>query len=372
MTVKLLFQMLFSVFSLNPKNMRWFNLRRIAMCLFLIPFFIFILVINNIFLLLDYIIFPHFLWQKTKRPVFIIAAPRSATTYLFHSLSASENFTYFKLWEIIFAPSICQKHISLFVLRIDRLIGCPAKNLILFIENKLIGRLKKIHLIGLNQPEEDEAVLLWSLSSFYLNFYYPDSTFFDDLALFDDKLKPKRKARIMRSYANYVKRHNFVFNRKGEKQYLSKNPLMMCKIESLATIYPDALILNINRSPAKTLPSTLELNRNLYGLFTSRPVPPEIHKKTVDVLIEWYKMAEKNMKAHFSDQHLKIDFIKLVTQDSSEVELISNFLGTSPNLLLRKKTTNKKHKSENNYKELNDEKLKEVLFELPFMNDYCK
>ena len=371
MTVKLLFQMVFGVFSLNPKNMRWFNLRRILLCLFVMPFFIFLLIINNVFLLIDYILFPHFLRQETKKPVFIIAAPRSATTYLFHRLAEDTNFTYFKLWEIIFAPSICQKYMAVFALRIDRILHNPIKKTTLFLEHILIGKLKKIHLIGLNLPEEDEAVLLWSLSSFYLNFFYPDSTFFDDLVLFDEKLSSKRKARIMRSYSNYVKRHNFVFNRNDKKQYLSKNPLMMCKVASLSTIYPDALILNINRSPAKTLPSTLELNRNLYALFTSRPVPQELNEKTLHILINWYKMAEKNMTSYYATQHLKIDFIKLVSQDETEINHISKFLGTSSsNLLVKNKSINKKHKSENKYAELSDEQLKLALKELPFMADY--
>jgi hypothetical protein len=258
------------------------------------------------------------------------------------------------------------------MLKIDRIIGGPIKRTTLFIEHFLIGRLKKIHLIGLNLPEEDEAVLLWSLSSFYLNFFYPDSSFFNDLVLFDEKLNSKRKARIMRSYSNYVKRHNFVFNRNDKKQYLSKNPLMMCKVASLATIYPDALILNINRSPAKTLPSTLELNRNLYGLFTSRPVPKELNDKSLQILISWYKMAEKNMMYYYSTQHLKIDFNKLVNHDETEILRISNFLEMAPSTLLaRKKSINKKHKSENKYAELSDEQLKLALKEMPFMADYC-
>ena len=372
MTAKLLFHMIFGVFSLNPKNMRWFNLRRLMLCLFLMPFFFSLLIINNAFLLLDYIIFPLFLSQETKKPVFIIAAPRSATTYLFHRLAEDTNFTYFKLWEIIFAPSICQKYMAVFTLRLDRLFHNPIKKTTLFIENVLIGKLKKIHLVGLNFPEEDEAVLLWSLSSFYLNFFYPDSSFFDDLVLFDDKLSSKRKARIMHSYSNYVKRHNFVFNRKGKKQYLSKNPLMMCKVASLATIYPDALILNINRSPAKTLPSTLELNRNLYALFTSRPVPQELNEKTFHILIYWYKMAEKSMMSYYSTQLLKIDFNKLVNQDEEEANRISEFLGTSPSILLaKKKNINEKHKSENKYAELSDKQLKFALEEMPFMAGYC-
>ena len=139
--------MVFGVFSFNPKNMRWFNLRRILMVLFLVPFFITILIINRIFLLLDFVFFPHFLWQKTKNPVFIISAPRSATTYMFHTLAKSDRFTCFKLWEIIFAPAITQKYIILGFLKLDGLLGNPVKKLVLFMENVFIGKLKKIHLL---------------------------------------------------------------------------------------------------------------------------------------------------------------------------------------------------------------------------------
>ena len=184
-------------------------------------------------------------------------------------------------------------------------------------------------------------------------------------------MKPRQKARIMRSYANYVKRHNFVFNRQGEKQYLSKNPLMMCKIASLSVVFPDAIILNINRTPAKTLPSTLMLNKSLYSLFTSQPVTEDLNEKTLQILIKWYRMAEKNLKQFYTNQHIKIDFTKLVTQDKEEVERISKFLGIPSELLqANKKNVGKKHKSENIYNELTEKQLKQVLIEIPFMADY--
>lgn len=372
MNLKLLFQMIFGVFSLKRNNMRWFNFRRVFVCIFLLPFFLLVLVVNNFFLLLDYIFFPAFLRQKIKKPIFIISAPRSATTYLFHTLAKNERYTCMRLWEIVFAPSICQKYLALAFNRIDKLFGNPLKKLMIFIEGKLFRKLKKIHPIGLNQPEEDEAILLWSLSSLYFNFFFPDSNFFDDLVLFDDKLNQKRKARIMKFYSRFIQRHNYVFNRKQQKQYLSKNPLMMSKVASLATIYPDALILNINRCPAKTIPSTLELNRNLYGLFTSRPVPKELNDKTFDILIEWYKMAEKNINLYFAQHHLKIDFTKLTQQDPQEIQRLEQFLELPKNLFTaNEKSMNKKHKSKNRYTALSDKKLDKVLDRIPFMKNYC-
>jgi len=373
MTGKLLLQMIFGIFSFNPKNMRWFNFRRITVSIFLLPIFIVTLLINNLFLLLDYLLFPLFLRQKITEPVYIIAAPRSATTYLFHNLAQDNSFTCFKLWEIIFAPSIFQKYVVIFALRIDKVIGSPIKRVARFIEGVIVGRINEIHKIGFSLPEEDDAVLLWSLSSFYLNFFYPDSNFFDNLALFDERIIPRRRTRIMKAYSRYVKRHNFVFNRSGEKKFLSKNPLMMTKVKSLSEIFPDALILNINRSPAKTLPSTIALNRALYALFTSMTVPDYLNKKTIAILIQWYKMAYKNIEEFFPNQHLKIAFDKLVNQDKNEQKRISSFLSMPISFYDTEHHPSKdNHRSANRYTDLTELELQNILIQIPFMSTYNK
>lgn len=369
MTFKLFLQLVLGVFSFRPRHMRGFNLKRVGMVLIMVPIFSLLLVVNNAFLLLDWVLFPYFWRQQVKEPVFIVSAPRSATTYLFHALEQSEQFTAIKLWEMVLAPSICQKRLVLGVLRLDRLVGGPIKKTALWLENKLIGDLKQYHRIGLNLPEEDEAMLLWSLSTFYLNFFYPDSTFFDDLVLFDARVKPRRKARIMRQYERYVQRHNFVFNRQDTKRYLSKNPIMMGKIQALSISYPDAKIININRSPAKTIPSTIQLNEKLYRLFTSRPMPTELKAKSLEMLVEWYAMADSSLESHFAGQYVKVDFMKLVKRDPIEVMRISEFIDAPAELLMVKQAS-KVHKSEKGYAPLPPAELEEVFKRIPFMSDY--
>lgn len=320
---------------------------------------------------MDYVVFPSFRNQKIKKPVFIIAAPRSGTTFLFHALAQlNTRFTYFKLWEIIFAPSIIQKYFFLGLIRIDKLIGRPLSKFILGIENILIGNLKKIHLIGLNLPEEDEAILIWDLSSIYLNFFYPDSHFFDDYMEFDAKLSLGRRNRIMRSYHNYLKRHQYVFNFNGEKQFLSKNPIMMCKLESINNEFPSAMILNINRSPKYTIPSTIELNNTLYGLFSSRKSSDYLNQRTKDILIEWYKMSHETIHSKFKERCLTIDFNNLVSLNTKELASISDFLDINDSLHFIRKENSKEHISSNKYSPLSSEELEAVLRELPFLNKY--
>jgi hypothetical protein len=373
MTIKLLFQFLFGIFSFNKENMRFFNLKRIVICIIVCPFFLSFLIINNLFLALDFIFFPRFVWQKISKPVFIIAAPRSGTTFLYHSLANNkEHFTAVKLWEIVFAPSIIQKYLIFGFFKLDKFIGAPLKRLLLGFENLLIGKLKTIHLIGLNMPEEDEGLLVWNLTTLYFNFFYADSNFFEDFLHFDSSMPENRKKRIMKRYLRLVQRHNFVFNRKNKRQFVSKNPLMMNKIGALSTIFPDAKILNINRNPKETIPSTIHLGHSLYGIFTSIPQNERVKTATKNLLISWYKMAEENLNVHYSNQHLKINFYDLVNSNSNEWQRISNFLELPDGTIQRDERKEKVgHKSKSSYDKLSEEETLIILEELPFLKPYC-
>ena len=352
--------------------MRWFNLKRMAFCLFVLPIFIFILINNRIFLLLDYIFFPQFIRQKIKDPVYIIAAPRSATTFLLHSLAQNrDKYTCVKLWEIIFAPSILQKYCWISVFKIDSYLLSPLKKSVRVFENLIIGKFSKIHVIGLELPEEDEGFLLWNFSTLYMTFFYSDSDFFENFYQFDRSMKPKAKIRIMNTYSNYIKRHNFVFNRKGDRQFLSKNPLMMNKINSLHGIFPEARIININRDIADTLPSTLALNRSIYAAFTSIKTNESVESQTIEQLIAWYAMAHESLATKFPNQHIKIDFKKLIQQDKEEITRISEFLSIPiDKLIFPVNVSGKKHKNSNSYERLSKEELAPILLKLPFMKEY--
>ncbi|MBP6686630.1 MAG: sulfotransferase, partial [Lacibacter sp.] len=283
--------------------------------------------------MLDYIFFPHFIRQSINNPVFIVAAPRSGTTYLFHTLASDENsFTAFKLWEIIFAPSILQKYFFRGLLKFDHAIGRPLKKLITFAENSLLGNFKHIHKIGLSLPEEDEAILLWSMSTCYLNFFFPDTTHFYDYFSFDEKMSSRNKEQIMRYYKRYIQRHNFVFNRSGTKRFLSKNPAMMSKVKSLHQFFPDATIVTIARCPSKTIPSTIALNNSIYSFFTSQQPGQSMNERTKNILINWYKMAHENISTFYSGQTINLSFSSLIKNDQSVINNLCNRLSIENNI----------------------------------------
>jgi len=327
-------------------------------------------------MMLDYVFFFPFVKMKVKKSIFIIASPRTATTFLFHKLAEqTDKMTAMKLWEIAYAPSIIQKYMVIGIMKIDRIFGHPVKIFLLYVTGKMFKRYDQIHVIGLNLPEEDEAILLFRMSSVYLNFFYPDTKYFDDYFLFDDNIRDAKRKRITKFYFRCVQRHNYVFNRNGEKYFLSKNPAFMSKVKSLHDFFPDAVFLNINRTPAKTIPSTINLSNTVYSFFTSRKPSDEINERTKRVVIEWYKMAHKYLLEYFPDSTVQIDFRKLVKNDPETMNKICEPIGIDPSIFNETEEAKKSesgHKTKSNYPTLGDAELEEVLAELPFLREYCE
>ena len=78
--------------------------------LFLYPV---LLIINRIFLFLDYILVPEFEKSKVKDPIFIMGVNRSGTTF-FHKLLASSNqFSTSKTWDLIIPSISLRKFLSI-------------------------------------------------------------------------------------------------------------------------------------------------------------------------------------------------------------------------------------------------------------------
>ena len=187
-------KLIIGLFSLNPKNMRFPYFKRVVVVFFMIPIFTFLFIVNNFFLLIDNIFFYKFKKINVNEPVFIVSMPRTGTTMLLHILSSMENeFTSFKLWELLFAPSISQKVIFLTINQIDQKMNLKIKKAIIYFSDKVYKNISTIHNTGLEQPEEDELILIWSLSSAYIQYFYPDSQLFDSFLHFDNQVSEKKK-----------------------------------------------------------------------------------------------------------------------------------------------------------------------------------
>jgi hypothetical protein len=291
------------------------------------PFFTLVLSVNWIFLLLDEILFPFYRKQQVQQAVFIIGVPRSATTFLFNVLSQdTENFHCFKLWELLFAPSIIQKYVFLLIIKTDQLIGKPLYKLSIAFDNKVFSSFRNIHDIGLTKPEEDEVLFLYNFSSLYFYYFFPGLEDLDHILYHDQVLPPKVKRRNIQFYYRCIQRHNFVFDRNNQKYFLSKNPTFIPKMESIANKFKQAKFIYPIRSPYQTIPSTISLNARIFSNFSRLSTPYPFPDKTRHMLIEWYKQAEQVIKNKISDRTIQVNYTDLTGQTIKEFQKIYRFI----------------------------------------------
>ena len=280
--------LLTQLFSFKRGSMRAIRLHRLVQVLWLLPLFLLLLITNNIALTIDWILFPRFKKQVIKNPIFIASLPRTGTTNLLHSLTSVDSpFTAMSLWEIILAPSIIQKKIYRFFWDYSPFF---LKKVVKNFDKIIFKKLNNLHRISFFKKEEDEMIMMWALASVYMSFFYPESNVMRDLFRFEmGDITRKRKHRILKIYYRMVQRHLYAFGEETTKRFLSKNPSMAARIETISTYFPDAKIIVIERDPCNVFPSTESLQKLLFNIATDVPIS-NMEKKAIYKILEDFRL----------------------------------------------------------------------------------
>jgi hypothetical protein len=244
--------------------------------------------------------------------------------------SDNRNFTSFRLWEILFAPSILQKYFWKGIIAVDRVIGRPLFRLSKVYDRIVLGKITKIHKTGMTNAEEDEMLLLYCFSSMYLTFFFPDVAATDELIFFDILFPEKKRKRVMKFYKRCVQRHLFVFGDNGRKRFLSKNPCFVSKMKSVAETFPDAQLLYMLRAPERTIPSTISMNSNIYSILGNGKQSHIMHERTRNAVIRWYKDADEALQSHWRGRNLVIHFRSITKEPKATLNEIYSFLKLKP------------------------------------------
>jgi hypothetical protein len=360
-------------FSLKKDSLRYPTAKRVLSAFIVLPFFLILIIINNFFMLLDWIFFPGFRKMKLNKTAFIVGVPRSATTYLFHILAKdTEHFTCCKLWEIILAPSVIQKYIFRAIIKANTFIGRPLYHSSLWADKILFSKISRLHQFSFSDPEEDEMFLLYAFSSMYLTFFFPGVAALDEHLFFDDEISSTKRKRIMLFYKRCVQRHAYVFDRKERKVYLSKNPCFISKVVTIAETFPEAKLIYMLRSPLKTIPSTISLNANIYAVFNGTINKNPLSEKTTAVIIRWYNSMDIILKKYWNNRSLIVPFKNITSQPEITVHKIYRFLNLIPcaamqSLLKTEQQIAANYKSNHQYNEKDNIFKNEISSQLDFI-----
>lgn len=296
-------------------------------------FFIFLFSLHHLvslfFRLLDEIFHRGYRKIQIKEPVFIIANPRSGTTFL-HRLMAldSERFVFTKNAHTFFMTSSFVQFYYFFRW-IDRNIlrGIISKSLDK-LDDTFWGGWDDIHAMGFNKTEEDELVFAQMMMSPGVFIPFPYFHQIHDNKFLDREPSEVRK-NVMDFYESCVKR--FVFRAGKDKTYLAKNVMSTGRFKSLMERFPDAKIIYIARHPYDSVPSCASMFTSMYKLHSNEMRDDDPAKKAWAQLgIDFFKYSKEMRKTIPPEQFIEVKYDDLLDDPQGTVKKIYSHFSWQP------------------------------------------
>jgi hypothetical protein len=314
-----------SVFASNfPWSLSgWY---RLVIAVSVLALFAPISLVNRLAVGLDNLLFPGFQGVEIRRPLFIVGPPRSGTTML-HRLIAvdSAQFTTFCLWELIFAPAICQKLFWINLGRADTCLGAPGRRGLEVIQ-RWIGR-NRVHPTALDAPEEDHLLLLSHRACFLLVLAFPWCSRVWNLGYFDQRIPKSQQLHVLFRYRRLLQRHLYV--RGATKTLVSKNPSFSGWLQALNAEFPDARFIGLLRRPDEALPSQLSSVRRAMHVFGYDVRHTAFIESFVSLFVYYYEHVVAQLQAVGPSKARLLKYTELKTSPAEQVVETLRQLGYS-------------------------------------------
>lgn len=291
--------------------------KRIAFLIFFFPIFGIMRLSSTLGFMMDDIFYKEYQDQPVAQPVFIIGNMRSGTT-LMHRLLARDlhNFSFMRMWEIIFAPSITQRKFVWAIAKMDEVLFKGNLKKALLDYEKKTDLNNPIHKISLVEAEEDEHLLINIWESLATSVLFPAPELVRKYARFDQEVSRRDRRRIMRFYRQCLRKHLFSYN--SGKKFLSKNPTFSPKVDSLLEFFPDAKIVYMVRNPLATIPSLVSLMKFQWGQVADPQGGDFEQDYLMEMAQEWYRYPLERL-AQAPENSYEIVVYDEVTRDPKGV-----------------------------------------------------
>ncbi len=288
-------------------------------------------VVNKIALTIDELLYPDYKDIPVHEPVFIIGNARSGTTLMQRLLSLDEErFSSLKFWDLILLPIWIKKLVHA-AARADEARGGRAAAALESIQARLLRNADTIHQLRLNQPEEDEGVMVHVWASGYLGLVFPVPVTGD--FMFFDEMPAKRRKVLMSWYKKCIQRH--LYCQKPGVQLLSKNPMFTTKLQSVLETFPDARIIYMARNPYETVASVHNLVEKLWNIQLKLPPDAEPREKLAEHCYYSYDYALDILDKHDPASSYVVKYDDLVRDPMAVVTAIYDHFGYTMSVATR-------------------------------------
>ena len=302
-----------------------FRIRRWLYVLLFTALFLSFLAFSTVLRWLDVLFFPGFRKTEVRQPLFIIAPPRSGTTFLQRVMCQDEDqFLYWKMYQTIF-PSICfQKLVDILVWS-DFKLGRFFSRSLNWCQIRWFGGWDDLHQMRLNQPEEDGAIYLYAFFAEAIYLLFP---FIDQLwnIGFHDALPAEKQKKLMTYYRRCLQRQ--IYASGNGRIMLIKSTQSCGAVEALKAEFPDARFITIFRHPTEAIASNISLTLPAWQAHS-----PEITKNGPEaeayakLIIAWYKHLFDFCSSSPKSDYFFIDYRDLRASPAKTVESIYMHFG---------------------------------------------
>ena len=302
-----------------------FQLRRwviVTFFLFLLCFFWIVVAVGR---LLDHILYPNFRRQEIRQPIFIVAPPRSGTTFLQRMLAKNRDiFAPVLMYQTIF-PSITIQKLIHSVAQASRQKGHLLSDITSWVERHCFGGWDGMHKMRFTQPEEDDGFFVYTFvtEAIYLLFPFVRALWG---AGFADDLPLRQQKKLMKYYRSCLQRHLYL-NGPG-KVLLSKATQFSGSILCLQREFPDARIINILRNPRESIPSHISVFSTVWQWIDPclRKDGPE-SREYAELAAAWYLHLEKFAISARPERYYRILYPDLVQNTERSIQSIYRRFG---------------------------------------------
>lgn len=197
-------------------------------------------------------------WREApvQAPLWIMACPRSGTTFL-HRLMCldEERFTALPTSQTLL-PAVSWTRAIAGLQRADRALGQPIARVVRGAESRLFGDYDDIHRVAFGEPEEDEAFFLSEGVSPAWLMFLPWTEGMDEL-VWADRLPAVQRDALQARYRAFLQRQVHADGR--GRTLLLKNALTAGRLSVVAGAAPDARWIQLVRDPYRSVPSLVSM-----------------------------------------------------------------------------------------------------------------
>jgi hypothetical protein len=293
------------------------GLRRLVILLLLFPLYLALQTCHWLAFFLDELFFRGYRKVVIKEPLFLTGIPSSGSLFVQQTLARDVGqFTTFKRWEAVFAPSIIERRLIRGLSRIDKLLGAPIHWLLDCILKRAIGPCASLGPEGLHAPAEDSLCLIPAGGCFIMMIAFPASPSLWQLGRFQEIPDDQRKT-LVRFYRGCIQKH--LYDAPRGTRLLSRNPAFASWIPDLRFAFPDARYLICVREPRTALASNLKALRPGLSFFGTLAAADTVALEFQTALAHSYRILLEEKGSFLVDHMAVVDHASLESDTQSNL-----------------------------------------------------